>query len=399
MSPGPRRIDLQMLFDLAAAASPVEAVDVLADGLAIALGARSASFLIMDLSGRGVARFAGTHANAANALQHGARHVPFVRLAGTVYDAVLRSGSPFLARVGPGEGDDHRLVVPVVDHGERLGVLELTLPWYPTGPDVAAIASAATALAHVLVTTSRYTDLAEWAQRRTPFTLAAEIQRRLLPGAYTCETGQFTLAGWLEPANAAGGDTFDYALDRDTLHVSITDAVGHDVDAALLATVLVGSLRNSRRRQDGLGEQARRAGEALARHSAVGQFVTGQLLRVGRASGLVDLVNAGHPFPLLLRAGQVREVELAIDMPFGIRPDRDFRIQHLVLEPGDRLLLVTDGILERNAESFDLAEALRRTAGAHPRDVVFSIGEDVLAATGGNLRDDATAICLDWHPR
>ena len=60
------------------------------------------------------------------------------------------------------------------------------------------------------------------------------------------------MSGWLEPANAVGGDTFDYSLDRDTLHVSITDAVGHDVHAALLATLLVGSLRNGRRGERGL---------------------------------------------------------------------------------------------------------------------------------------------------
>ena len=60
-----------------------------------------------------------------------------------------------------------------------------------------------------------------------------------------------------------GGDTFDYSLDRDTLHVSITDAVGHDVHAAMLATVLVGSLRNGRRRERGLLEQAAAANDAL----------------------------------------------------------------------------------------------------------------------------------------
>src|SRR5205809_223421 len=78
--------------------------------------------------------------------------------------------------------------------------------------------------------------------------LAAEIQHRLLPGAFTCEAGQFTLAAWLQPAGEIGGDTFDFSLERDTLHLSLTDAMGHTMDAALLATVLVGALRNARRR-------------------------------------------------------------------------------------------------------------------------------------------------------
>ena len=99
----------------------------------------------------------------------------------------------------------------------------------------------------MVIANRRHTDLFEWGQRTTLFSLAAEIQRRLLPTSYTCEAGQFTLAGWLEPASSVGGDTFDYNLDRDALHLSITDAVGHEVEAALLATLLVASFRNGRR--------------------------------------------------------------------------------------------------------------------------------------------------------
>src|SRR4029434_10113514 len=145
----------------------------------------------------------------------------------------------------------------------------------------------------------------EWGHRSTPFSLAAEIQRRLLPPSYTCEAGQFTLAGCREPAAAVGGDTFDYTLERDALQVSITDAVGHQVSAALLATLLVGGLRNARRRGLSLAEQARYAHEPLSENSASGQFVTGQLLRLDLRTGGATIVNAGHPFPLRLRDGRV----------------------------------------------------------------------------------------------
>jgi hypothetical protein len=110
-----------------------------------------------------------------------------------------------------------------------------------------------------------------------------------------------------------GGDTFDYALDEDAPQVSITDAAGHDVAAALLATLLVGSLRNGRRRGLDLGEQTRNANDALAAHSSVGQFVTGQLMRIDLDTATAKIVNAGHPFPLRLRDGRVEEIELDID--------------------------------------------------------------------------------------
>lgn len=78
----------------------------------------------------------------------------------------------------------------------------------------------------MLIASRRHTDLFEWAQRDIPFSLAAEIQRRLLPSSYSVEAGAFTLAGWLEPASNVGGDTFDYSIDREYLYASITDAMG-----------------------------------------------------------------------------------------------------------------------------------------------------------------------------
>ena len=127
------------------------------------------------------------------------------------------------------------------------------------------VSRAAHTLAFVVIANRRHTDLFEWGQRTTPFTLAAEIQRRLLPPSFTCEADSFTLSAWLEPAASIGGDTFDYSLARDLLHLSITDAVGHGVHSALTATLCVGGLRNARRRGGTLLEQAQAANQALHR--------------------------------------------------------------------------------------------------------------------------------------
>ncbi|HEX3259380.1 MAG TPA: PP2C family protein-serine/threonine phosphatase [Pseudonocardia sp.] len=391
---GRLRTNLRMLLNRAEAASPVEAIDVMADELAVMLDADELCFLIMDLGGRAVTRFGGLGNNAARKLQEGVPHAPVVPLPGTVYEKVLRSQQPHLESTSD---DRHRLIVPVTERGDAMGVLEMTVPWRPSEHDVADVQECARALAYVVVGCRRHTDLFEWAQRSLPFSLAAEIQRRLLPAAFTCEAGQLTVSGWLEPANAVGGDTFDYSLDRDTLHVSITDAVGHDVHAAMLATLLVGSLRNGRRREQGLMEQAAAANDALAAHSGPGDFVTGQLVRVDRHSARMSIVNAGHPFPYRVHDGVVDRVELAIDMPFGLRPGREFTYQEVLLRPGDRIALVTDGILERNAASLEIAALLAATADKHPREVVYRIGDEVLRATGGDLRDDATIVCIDWH--
>ncbi len=390
MSP---RFDLRSLLERVEAAPPIDAVAAVADEVRRLSGARRVSFLIADFSGHALVRLGTATRPPEGARSRGVEHAETVPLEGTVHERVLRTQRAVVV-----EGDEGAcVIVQVTDRGDAIGVLELVLPEVPDEQVQADIAAAGHALAYVIIANRRHTDLFEWGQRTTPFSLAAEIQRRLLPSAFTCEAGQFTLAGWLEPAATVGGDTFDYALDRNSLQVSVTDAVGHEVGAALLATLLVGSLRNERRRGLGLGDQTRNANDAVATHSGSGQFVTGQVMRVDLHTLEAQIVNAGHPFPLRLRGGEVEEVELAIDLPFGVQEGTQYRLQRFPLEPGDRVVFVTDGMQERNAASLDVAAALAATAALHPREVVHELGQAVLRATGGTLRDDASVVCLDWY--
>lgn len=385
-------IDVGALLHEVESAPPIDAVQAVAVGLARAVGALDVALLIADFSGRAVVRLtsAGT---VPGARSHGAEQAETVPLEGSPYDGVLRTQQPLVEAVGEGA----RIIVPVTDRGDAIGLLEMTVARPVTPGELVDMGSAAHALAYIIIAARRHTDVFEWGQRSTPFALAAEIQRRLLPASYTCEAGQFTLAGWLEPASAVGGDTFDYTLDRDTLHVSITDAVGHQVQASLLATLLVGSLRNGRRKGLDLAGQAAYANESLAGNAAPGQFVTGQLMRLDLHSGRTSIVNAGHVLPLRLRNGRVEEVPLRVDVPFGVVPGTRFTAQDFPVAAGDRIVLLTDGMLERNAASLDVAAALAASADLHPREVVHELGAAVLGATGGDLRDDATMVCLDWY--
>ena len=238
-------------------------------------------------------------------------------------------------------------------------MLELCLDDDPDEATLDRVASAAHALAYIVIANRRFTDLYEWGQRSRPLSLEAEIQHRLLPGSYTCEAGQFTLAGWLEPAGDVGGDTFDFSLERDTLHLSMTDAMGHTLDAAMLATVLVGALRNARRRGVGLADQARLADEALSRYARDGAFVTGQLVRVdlhsghGAASSTRDIPRRyGSATAMPSRS------HLHADPPFAAPTADGYVVQELALEAGDRLVFLTDGMLERNATDVDVLSVL-----------------------------------------
>lgn len=386
-------IDIGALLRRVETAAPIDAVEAVAETLGEMVDARAVALLIADFSGRAVVRLTSSTRGVEGARSRGVEQAETLPLSGTVYERVLRTQQADIETLDIGT----RMLVPVTDRGDAIGLLELVLTRYPSAAEVADISSAAHALAYVVIAARRHTDVFEWGQRSSPFALAAEIQRRLLPASYTCEAGQFTLAGWLEPASSVGGDTFDYTLDRDCLQLSITDAVGHQVAAALLATLLVGGLRNGRRMGLDLGEQARHANDSLAENAAPGQFVTGQLMRIDLHSGTAAIVNAGHPFPLRLRDGRVEEVDLRIEAPFGVLPGKTFDVQPFPLEPGDRIVLLTDGMQERNAVNLDVAAALADTADLHPREVVHALGAAVLDATDGDLRDDATMVCLDWY--
>jgi len=385
---------LGRLLAAAENAAPVDAADAVGAELRQMLGVSAVAFLVADLSGKALIRL-GHASSPAAARTQGRETAEVVPLAGTAHGRALERQDVQVE--GDGDGDGWMLYAPVTNRGEAIGVLEVELAREPDADCVAAVALAAHALAYIVVANRRFTDLFEWGQRSVPLSVAAEIQHRLLPAAYTCEAGQFTLAGWLEPAASVGGDTFDYALDRHSLQISITDAVGHQVEAALLATLFVGALRNARRKGLELLDQAGSANEALLEHASSGQFVTGQLARFDLLTGAAVILNAGHPFPLRLRAGRVEEIALAVQPPFGVVAGQTFVLRRLPLEPGDRLVFLTDGMQERNAASLDVAQALLDTARLHPREVVHAMGDAVLTATGGNLRDDATLVCLDWY--
>jgi serine phosphatase RsbU (regulator of sigma subunit) len=383
-------LDLNSLLAAVEAAPPVAAADVLAGALAEAIDAREVSFLIADFSGQSLIRLG--HAGGKGRLQ-GKETAERVPLVGTPQGRALAAQAVEVID----EDGGARLFAPVTSRGEAVGVLELLLDDFPAEQTVADVAQAAHFLAYVVIANRRYTDLFEWGQRSVPLSLAAEIQHRLLPGAFTCEAGQFTVAAWLQPAGEIGGDTFDFSLDRDALHLSMTDAMGHTMDAALLATVLVGGLRNARRRGVELAEQARLANDALAEQSGESQFVTGLLVRIDLTRATAEIVNAGHPPPLRIRDGRVDQLRLEADPPFGVRHGRGYRVQSLPLEVGDRLIFVTDGMLERDAALMNIGAILTASIDMHPREAVQDLTRAVLKVSGGQLRDDATALCLDWH--
>ncbi|WP_329226127.1 serine/threonine-protein phosphatase [Streptomyces sp. NBC_00111] len=382
-----RDLELGELLAAAESAPPGESVGVIAHDLRKRFGAESVSFLFVDLMGERLLRLtAPVEGDVADPAEQ-------IALQGSVYDTVLRSQRQYVEPDGQGGS---RVISPVSNRGDCIGVLEVTLQ-YADDTVLGQIKDAAHALAYIIVTDRRFTDLYHAGRRTTRTSLAAEVQHQLLPSSSCCEAPQFTLAAGLIPADDIGGDTYDYTLDRNTLHLSITDAMGHDTESALLATLVTAALRGARRTGCDALRQADRAHEALLSHSR--GLVTGQLLCIRLDTGMCELVNAGHPWPLRLREGatEAEEVQLAVNLPFGVAAPTSYRLQELQLNPGDRLVLLTDGMQERGASAVDLAALVGETRASHPREAVRALTTAVLEACRGNLKDDATVVILDWH--
>jgi serine phosphatase RsbU (regulator of sigma subunit) len=255
----------------------------------------------------------------------------------------------------------------------------------------------------VLTGERRYTDRFEMLRRRRELGLAAEIQWELLP-SLAFELPAFSIAGTVEPAYEIGGDNFDYAISAHRLTVSVSDAVGHGIRAALLASLAVTAMRNARRAQCPIVEQAGAANRHLVEQFPGADFVTGLILELDVDNGAATILNAGHPPPLLLRAGGVSELLVPPELPLGLVGSAHYPVHPIQLHPSDRLLLFTDGITEahqRGEREFGyrrLASLLAEHDELTPPELVRHLTRAVNESCNGQLSDDATAVCLDWHP-
>lgn len=266
-------------------------------------------------------------------------------------------------------------------------------PLSPIG-DIAKQGAAALELAN------DYTDFIEAARRRKPTTPAAEIQQHLFPPRIARITGA-QLAGVLLPTYEVGGDWFDFVENRDGAWLAIADASGTGPTAAGLGAAVLGALRAARRSGKDLKAALALMNETVRRLEHETFEVTVWLARWRAATGTLSWVNCGHPAAYLVDGeGNLGELAGPRHAPLGKSAKPAYRVTNQPLTPGQRVILVTNGIIKRTLEdggtfgvegiegALELAE--NPTAAA----TAMAIQEAVTDCWKEPLEDDGTIVVM-----
>ncbi len=301
-------------------------------------------------------------------------------------------------------GSNLRVWTVVADGSARLGVLGVTLAQVDDDmrllvADLAAIVGA------LLVTRGLYTDGLMMCRRTREMTLAAEMQWQLLP-PLAMRGPRVSLSGLVEPAYEVGGDAFDYAINGDRLDFAVFDAMGHGLQSSQLAHMAVTSYRHARRYGADLPGILATMDEAVTAAGEGERFVTCLLARLDVTDGHLWWMTAGHPPPMLVRAGHViGSLRGEPVLPLGLGGPPGDVIEN-VLEPGDRLLGYSDGMVEAHSPGGDpfgedrLLDLLGRETlgGLDVAETTRRLIHAVLDHHAYRLGDDATLLLVERPP-
>ena len=322
-------------------------------------------------------------------------------LAGLAFRNVTMVG-PYRTLEEEAAGIPHQFWLPLLDGTERLGVMGIRSDDLSTDAE-ARMRCLAIVVSMLIVGKRSHSDSYSRITRTHPMTLAAEVQWNLLPPlAFANES--VVVGAALEPAYEVAGDAFDYALSG--RYLSIFDAMGHDTAAGLTASIAIGSWRNNRRQAMGLADISVAIDKDVAEQFNGARFVTGVLAELDIVTGMLIWVNRGHPTPLVIRGGRwVTALERPTTIPMGFRLNEAPEEYRFQLEPGDRLLLFTDGILEaRDPEGrmFGLdrfVDYVTRHAisGLSAPETLRRLMRSVLKYQRGRLQDDAAVLLPEGH--
>jgi len=344
-------------------------------------GVTAVAFYLIDIDGTHLLRLAGS-AEFPKRLE-----VPLA-----VGPEIPREGITAL-RASIDEQLPGALVVPMLLRGRATGVLLAVDAPEAKLLDLCRQAAAALALA------DGYTDVFDTARRRKQTSAAAEVQQDLLPPRIARISGG-TLAGNVLPGYDVGGDWFDYVENEDGAWIGVADAMGSGTTAAALGAVALGAFRAVRRTGAELEEAAAAIDRTMREIAIEGAFVNVILGRWNGPTSTFRWIACANQAPLVVTVdGQVEELTSTSQAAMGTGEEhRRFQVESRRLEPGERLLLLSDGVLDRKTAdggSFGLdgvRDALVGVTDGAAASTVHALAMAVTAWSSDPLEDDATIV-------
>lgn len=245
-----------------------------------------------------------------------------------------------------------KVVAPLVCRGEVVGLLQLgermSAQDYSRDDYMllnSLVTQAAPAMRVAQLAEQQKVEALQTERIHQELRVAGLIQQTLLPREVPQLPG-WNIASFYRPARAVGGDFYDFIHYPDgRVGLVIGDVTDKGMPAALLMATTRATLRTMAQRTEAPGAVLRETNNAICPDVPPSMFVTCLYAILDPATGRLVYANAGHNLPYRQRAGQVSELR-ATGMPLGLLPEMDYEEYETVLEPGERLLLYSDGLVE-----------------------------------------------------
>jgi serine phosphatase RsbU (regulator of sigma subunit) len=284
-------------------------------------------------------------------------------------------------------------IIPLWLRGRATGVM------IALGRPANSLAELARQGAAAVTLADRYTDAFARATRRKQPTAAAEIQQSLLPPRI-CRISGGEVAGNIIPSYEVAGDWFDVVENADGVWVTLADGLGEGTRAAASSSVALGALRASRRSGATISEAMMVMHRTLREMPGPRAEMSAVATHWDPASHCLTAANCGHLPQLVIRStGRAEQLRVPRSSGLGGRASPKPREVKMTLEPGDRLVLFSNGVVEGPDGKAQLGidgviEAALRSERATAAETVRKIHAAVLDANDQNLQDDATVVCL-----
>jgi serine phosphatase RsbU (regulator of sigma subunit)/pSer/pThr/pTyr-binding forkhead associated (FHA) protein len=232
--------------------------------------------------------------------------------------------------------------------------------------------------------------------------VARRIQHSLMP-RHLPEKGWFVVCGSSESSHQVGGDYYDVVkIGPETWSLVVADVSGKGVSSALLASFLQGAFLSASSTTD-IPEVLSRINTFLSDRAEHGKYATMFYSKLDSA-GRLTYANAGHCAPMVVRmTGEIEKLD-ATSVPVGLVPGASFALEHRDLQPGDRIVLYTDGVTEAQNDAGDffgrkrLRDAVHRAGGADCAELHATIQKAILEFTAGaEQADDLTLVVVEYR--